>query len=160
MDMDNPYNRQTKRLMEELSTEFDFDGIGFRPLWPVGRAADTLAEYLPAMKVPVGRCRRVEEFVVGDSTHVQIFPDGWIPLCAGIAIGNTNDASASDILRGYDPREHLILNTLLDKGVKGLFDLAVENIGRYVHECHVCFSVRRFLRPFYPDVLAPTHIYE
>jgi hypothetical protein len=136
--------------MEELSEEFDFDGIGFRPLWPQGRAADTLAEYLPSTEVPVGRCRRVEEFAVRDSTYMQIFPDGWIPLCAGIAIGNTNDASVSDILRGYDPAQHPILNILLDKGVKGLFDLAVEKgyrpIERYVSECHVCFSVRRFLR--------------
>lgn len=164
-DMDNPYNRQTKRLMEELSEEFDFEGMRFAPLWIAGRAAYTLAEYLPATKMPEGRCHRRDGMdVVTDSMYVEIYPDGWIPMCPGIAIGNTNDASASDILRGYNPREHPILAPLLDKGVKGLLDLAVEKgyrpIEGYVHQCHVCFSARRFLRPLYPDILAPAHLYE
>lgn len=156
--VNNRYNRQTKCLIRELEKEFDVDEIDVKPLMVVGRAADHLKKYLPVTEIPSGKCDRIR-----NPTYIEIDPNGWVWFCSGIAIGNTRKKSISEIVRGYDYKEHQILCRIVDKGPKSLLELAMEKgykpLQGYADECHLCFSVRRFLRPFYPDILVPAHFY-
>ncbi|TES90536.1 MAG: radical SAM protein [Candidatus Cloacimonadota bacterium] len=160
-EANNHYNQQTKRLIKELEQEFDVDEIDVRPLMVAGRAADTLAKYLPMIELTSVKCKRDD---IRNPTYIEIDPNGWVWICCGIAIGNTRKTSISEIIRGYEYKKHPILCRIGDKEPVGLLELAIEKgykpLNGYAGRCHLCFSVRRFLRPFYPEILVPAHVYQ
>jgi hypothetical protein len=60
---------------------------------------------------------------------------------------------------------NVIARTLADGGPRALAALAQARHGfvapdRAVSKCDLCYTVRRFLRPFYPDILGPAQVYE
>jgi hypothetical protein len=131
----------------------------------VGRAADELSPYLATQAGPWTECT-LPSYFGGDlraPTTVEIHPGGWVNLCAGLALGNANERRLDEILAEYDPDAHPIIGVLAREGPSGLLRLAQRHgylpaIG-YVNGCHLCYQVRRFLRPYYPDHLAPAHPY-
>jgi len=163
--IDNPFHQRTKQILRELSSEFDVDEVAIGPIMMIGRAADELARYLPHGAMREGKCAKVASLTAESPSYIEIDPDGWVlTCCPGIAIGKAGQKSVSDIVREYDHRKHAILSVLLKEGGEGLLRLAASKgfnpSGRYASTCHLCFAARRFLRPEYPEILAPDCFYE
>ena len=96
----------------------------------------------------------------------MIDPYGWVfhQTCQGICIGNAKKNSLSEIISGFKFRKHPIIGKVVAKGgVKNLLDMAVEKgykpLEGYADKCHLCCSVRNFLRPYYPNILEPSNVY-
>lgn len=164
---DNPFNRRTRENMRYLAELCDLSDVqvhqGMSRM--VGRAADTLGTCQALQTGPFDKC--LVPGWLGDDirapTTVEIHPGGWVNLCAGIALGNTERRPLDKILAEYDPDSHPIVSVLAAEGPIGLMRIA-ERHGhasswRYVDGCHLCYQARRFLRPYYPDHLAPSHLY-
>lgn len=161
-DSDNPFNRRTKQLAQALAEEFDLQLTGFLGVHMIGRAVDTLTSHLPMTRVPVGGCPREELF--RKLPHVMLDPEGWVLVGCGVCIGNTNRMPVSEMLAEYDYTRHPILSVVLEDGAEGLLRIGAEagyeRLPGYANLCHLCYDVRRCLRPHYPDALAPAHLYE
>ena len=167
-DADNPFNRRTREIMVRLAELCDLSGVNViqGPSRMVGRAADQLSPYLATQATPPTECP-LPDYLGGDlsaPTGVEIHPGGWINLCAGLALGNAQQRPLNKILADYDPDDHPIIRVLAREGPAGLLRLAQHHgyspTDGYVDGCHLCYQVRRFLRPYYPDILAPVHPYE
>ena len=131
----------------------------------VGRAADELSPYMKPRSTLPSECF-LPDYFGGDlrcPTGLEIHPGGWVNLCAGLALGNARRDPLDEILASYDPDAHPIIRLLMREGPGGLLKLA-EHYGYlpergWVDGCHLCYQTRRFLRPYYPDLLAPTTPY-
>jgi hypothetical protein len=164
---DNPFNRRTRSLMARLAELCDLTGVNVTqgPSQMVGRAADQLSHYPMAQTTPPSECP-LPSYLGGDlraPTGVEIHPGGWVNLCAGLALGNARQQRLDEILASYDADAHPIIGVLAREGPSGLRRLAQSHgyspTGSYVDGCHLCYEARRFLRPHYPDHLAPAHPY-
>ncbi|MBS3820576.1 MAG: hypothetical protein KGY81_02300 [Phycisphaerae bacterium] len=133
-----------------------------------GRAADELAGALP--RRPIGSfagqdCR--EGLLRGK--HVHILPDGGVypGTCAGLLLGNVNEASIADLWQRLerDGASRPVLGRLVESGPVGLLDLAgdfqPEPVG-YAGKCHLCWAVRRHLarRGENSDEIGPAWVYD
>lgn len=166
-DADNPFNQRTREIMSHLAALCDLGGVNVieGPARMVGRAADELSSYLAAESTPPAGCP-LPDYLSGDlnaPTGVEIHPGGWVNLCAGLALGNVQQRPLGEILADYDPDVHPIIHVLAQEGPTGLLRLAQSHgyspAEGYVDGCHLCYEARRFLRPYYPDHLAPAHPY-
>jgi hypothetical protein len=164
---ENVFNRRTRDLMKRLSGLCDLADVQHYqgPSRLVGRAADELSRYVAPQTGSLEEC--VVPGWLGDDirepTTVEIHPGGWVNLCAGIALGNANQRPLHEILAQYDPDAHPIIRVLAQEGPAGLLRLAQRHgyasARDYVDGCHLCDYSRRFLRPYYPDYLAPPCVY-
>ncbi|MFW9828636.1 MAG: radical SAM protein [Candidatus Thorarchaeota archaeon] len=156
----NKFNEQTKKITEILSKEFEFCQLINSELLMIGRAAKQLTKYYSIMTIPSDRCLifKVPMFMVD--------PNGWVfhQSCQGICIGNTKENLLSKIIADFNYRKHPIIGKLVAKGgPQNLLEIAIEKgyeaQNGYVDKCHLCFSVRNYLRPFYPNILEPPNLY-
>lgn len=166
-EADNPFNWRTRNLMARLAELCDLTDVSVTqgPSRMVGRAADQLSSYLVTQAMPPSECP-LPDYLGGDlraPSGVEIHPGGWVNLCAGLALGNARQRRLDEILASYDPDAHPIIGVLVREGPSGLLRLAQSHghspTGGYADGCHLCYEMRRFLRPYYPDHLAPTHPY-
>ena len=156
----NQFNEQTKNITDILSKKFEFCEVINSELQVRGRAANQLREYFPMMTIPSDRC------LIFKVPMFMIDPNGWVfhQLCTGICIGNAKKNSLSEIISDFNYRKHPIIGKLVAKGgPKNLLDIAIEKgyepLNGYADKCHLCFSARNFLRPFYPNILEPSNLY-
>lgn len=173
-EVDHALNRRTLENVARLAQLCDLDGVGVGQSTArmVGRAADRLPAVFPGRNDGTARHTSISECslpsYLGDDirapTAVEIHPGGWVNLCAGVALGNVRDRPLKDILEGHDPNAQPVISTLAREGPAGLLELAqshgYSSSGDYLDGCHLCYQVRRFLRPYYPDQLAPGHVYK
>ena len=171
-DHANAFDQQTRRVIDELSRELDVAGSIADGLMWVGRAVDELAHYaplLPLSEMSSGRRCYWERDdgsipALREREQYEIDCCGRITLCGGVTVGNARKTPISRIVASREFEQHPLLRVFLDRGYRGVFELAVskgyEPLLSYASKCHVCFDARRFLRPLYPDVLAPAHVYE
>lgn len=166
-DEDNAFNRRTQAIMARLAELCDLRDVTIYqgPSRMVGRAADELSSHLPTQATLPTKCL-LPDYLGADiraPTGVEIHPGGWVNLCAGLALGNTRQRPLDEILTNYDPDTHPIIRVLVQEGPAGLLRLVQRqgySLARgCVDGCHLCYEVRRFLRPYYPDHLAPAHPY-
>jgi len=164
---DNPSNRRTGEIMARLAELCDLGGVKIHqgPARIVGRAADALSQVAPR-SAPTSRCP-LPDYLGGDlcaPNGIEIHPGGWVNFCAGLALGNMEQRPLGEILAGYDPDAHPIIRVLAEGGPLGLLRLAEEHgykpDGEFADGCHLCYEVRDFLHPHYPDHLAPARVYE
>ena len=166
-DEDNAYNQRTREIIEHLAEMCDLQDVqiyqGSSRM--VGRAADELRPHAAVQPGSLDQCV-VPGWLGADircPSTVEIHPGGWVNLCAGIALGNIRHRSLDLILDEYDPHTHPIVGPLVREGPLGLLALAERHgyvsEASYVDACHLCYQVRRFLHPYYPDELAPAHVY-
>ena len=137
-----------------------------RPFNMVGRAVEELEGSLPLQERPFDRCGESEGTFKQDMknpTGIVIDPEGWVQVCSGVSIGNAKKVPISELLGGFDYSKHLILSRAVDDGVRGLIELAkvkgYKPEEAYASVCHVCYSVRKYLCPFFPDLIGPAHFY-
>ncbi|MDI7277038.1 MAG: radical SAM protein [Anaerolineae bacterium] len=164
-EADNPANSATRQVVAELGDLGEVE-VWRAPLRWIGRAAETLAAQgelragLPGGACPGPWAGGTWE----EPTGVDVDPYGEVTLCPGLSIGNTGERRLSALLAGYRPWRHPIIRQLARGGPAALAEVA-RSMGYaprpgYAGECHLCYDVRRFLRPWYPADLAPAICYE
>jgi len=115
--------------------------------------------------LPSGKC--APPFWIGKDLRkpdtVEVDPFGNVTLCPGLRIGNTKRRSLQDISIEYSDRGNPIVNLLMEKGPIGLVnmadDLGIDHGDQFVDECHLCYEMRRLLRPFFSENLGPRRCY-
>jgi len=129
------------------------DGVMFR-----GRAAERLAPSMPTR--PAEELASCPHEQLGAPSRVHLDCYGFLHLCQGITLGRLPIA---DAVGGYDPEAHPIVRLLLNGGPYAVgryaADLGFEMAPGYVDACHLCYRAREFLRPHFPDLLAPDEMY-
>ncbi len=140
----------------------------------VGRAGRELAGFLPDRPIrdlkldglwhsatsEDGSCR--SEFDPNEMWEIHIDPYGNIQTCCGIVLGNAHRTLLPDLMKvGFMGNE--VAKIVYEEGPFGLLKLA-RKLGYsprdgYPQKCNLCWEVRRFLRPHYPDILGPDEIY-
>lgn len=156
----NIYNEKTKEITDNLSNEFEYCQLITSELQVKGRAANQLTEYFSKVTIPSDKC------LIFKIPMFMIDPNGWVfhQLCHGITIGNAKEKSPSQIISEFKYRKHPIISKVVAKGgPQNLLELAIEKGFKpqngYADKCHLCYSVRNFLRPYYPNILEPSNIY-
>jgi MoaA/NifB/PqqE/SkfB family radical SAM enzyme len=92
--------------------------------------------------------------------RVHIDPFGNLHLCQGIALGNVFRTPLGEICEMYEPESHPIAGPLLAGGPAELVRrYALPHEESYADACHLCYEVRRLLRPRFPQVLGPDQMY-
>ena len=162
---DNHYNAETKRILLELQ---GLEGVHFSKyrVRLEGRGAETLTSCLSIPhEIPSGRCP-FPCWLGGDLLNpegIEIDYEGNVTLCPGLSIGNARNESLSDILDRYDAYGHPLISILSQKGPIGLYDLAMSKgysgAHTFVNECHMCYEMRKYLRPYYTRFLSPSGCY-
>ena len=156
----NHFNEQNKELTEVISKEFEFCQVINSEIQVKGRAVNNLTDYFSMDTIPSDKC------LIFKAPMFMIDPNGWVfhQLCQGICIGNAKEKSLSEILNEFNYRKHPIIGKVIAKGgPQNLLEIAIEKGYKqeqgYADKCHLCFSVRNFLRPYYPNVLEPSNVY-
>jgi hypothetical protein len=123
-----------------------------------GRAAEKLAPSAP--KIAWNQFDECPHEDLRNPDRVHIDPLGHVHVCQGISIGNLLITPLKELCASYDPTAHPIVEPILAGGPAELarrHDVSVEVA--YADACHLCYEVRRSLRPRFPDVLAPDQVY-
>ena len=156
----NAFNEQTKKITDLLSKEFEFCEVINSELLVMGRAANQLTKYYSMTTIPSDKC------LIFKVPMFMIDPNGWVfhQSCQGICIGNAKEKSLSEIISEFNYRKHPIIGKVVSKGgPQNLLEIAIEKGYKpqngYADKCHLCYSVRNFLRPFYPNILQPSNVY-
>ena len=157
----NSFNEETNKICEKISNEFKSCQIIKSPLQVRGRAIKNLLEYYPMNSIPSEKCS------IFRAPMYMIDPNGWVFTqgCQGICLGNAKKDSLSKIIGEFKPRSHPIISKVMGKGgVRSLLELAIEKgyepLEQYVDKCHVCYSAQKFLRPYFPNILEPSNIWD
>ena len=128
-------------------------GVMFR-----GRAAEKLTEGLP--RQPWTACTSCPYEDLADPGRIHLDPFGNLHLCQGLVIGNLFERPLAEIIAGYDPETHPLVEPLLNGGPAQLARaFGLEHEPDYVDACHLCYSARRELRPQFPAELGPDQMY-
>ena len=163
----NSYNTRTEEILAELHKIKDLTNVEFNgyPLSLHGRAT-TLTNNVEKRKTEdLTECNL--PYWIGsslaDPETIEIDYEGNVTLCPGISIGNAKKEPIINILESYDVYAHPILSRLHEGGLLNLLELAEEKgfakEKYYVDNCHFCYEMRKFLRPFYQDYLSPMRCY-
>ncbi len=124
-DHDNPYNRKTRTILEELKDLSAKDGEG-NVVQPKGRAVLWLKDFFPPkVKMPKGKCGDLPYTEKLNSVKtILIEPDGRIAVCNEFYIGNASEKDIIDILENYDPFEIPEAKAIIENGMEGLLNWA------------------------------------
>lgn len=123
-----------------------------------GRAAEKLA--------PQARMQNWRQFTacpheeLREPGRVHVDPFGNLHLCQGICIGNLFRTPLVEICERYEPDAHPIIGPLLEGGPAGLAGhYNLPHAEAYADACHLCYEMRRVLRPQFPEILGPDQVY-
>jgi len=162
---DNQTNRFTRQVLAELGELEDVEMWQNQPLY-IGRAAETLLSHL-AQEPGIPRASCPGPWAGGsweNPAGVDVDLYGEVTLCPGISIGNAKQRSLDRLLTEYSPAQHPIIRELVAGGPAALAQMAQRTgytpQASYASTCHLCYDVRKFLRPRYPSELAPRICYE
>jgi hypothetical protein len=141
----------------------------------VGRAGEVLAKYVPERTVEElagdnmwhgpsedASCRR--EFDPHDMWEIHIDPYANLQTCCGIIFGNAHETPLPELMeRGFHLDDPLVA-AVYERGPVGLLEIAVEKgyepRATYPQKCGMCWEIRKFLRPHYPETFGPAEIYQ
>ena len=102
------------------------------------------------------------EFDAGTMWEIHLDPYGNMQTCCGVIVGNADRTPLPELMAAGFGAGNPIVSALQEEGPVGLLRMA-EARGyrreRYVQKCHLCWQVRKFLRPHYPHLLGPDEIY-
>lgn len=141
----------------------------------VGRAGDVLASFYndrPLEELAEDNlwhggnnsqdCR--SEFDSDGMWEIHVDPYGNIQTCCGIIIGDAHEKPLVEWMeRGFHTDSELV-RMAYERGPYAYLELAVQHGYQqregYPQKCGLCWEVRKFLRPYYPDTFGPAEIYE
>jgi len=151
-DDDNMYNQKTKfilRELEDLPVRVSRGNI----VEPDGLALINLREFLPKKKrIETGKCGdRPHTEPLDSITCICVESDGRIAVCNDFHIGNASEKDILDILKNYNPFEIPEMKAIIEKGMRGLVDLAKKkgvepDPDGYYSICHMCTEIRRSIK--------------
>lgn len=140
-----------------------------------GRACQELGRFIdpvPIDQLPPQRGWRGElrppdcaaEFDAESIWEVHIDPYDNIQTNCGVILGKADRISVAELMARGLREANFIVRVLSEEGPTGLAEFARREHGfqmpqRARQKCELCFTTRRFLRPHYPDILAPEEIY-
>lgn len=123
-----------------------------------GRAAEKLVDGLPVRPIAGMATCPHEDLASPERVHVDAY--GHVQLCQGVSMGNMWTTPLSVLVRDYNPAELPIVGPILRGGpVQLARDFGCDASGRFVDECHLCYTVRKSLVPRFPEWLAPREVY-
>lgn len=151
----NPWNERTWTILNQLAhlpvppvTELSGNSIQ-----PEGNALKWLSEFLPSkIPNPEGRCEDVPYTSRLDKiTGISVEPDGSVLVCKEFVIGNAQQEDLGEILKRYDPYQVPEMKAILERGIDGLAEFALERgievrTGEYYSICDKCVDTRRKLK--------------
>lgn len=138
-----------------------------------GRAGEELAAYFPdrpahelADEMWHGgagdpTCRL--EFDPETMWEIHVDPHGNLQTCCLIVVGNIHERPLPEWMREGFLGRSPIVDAVYREGPIGLIRIA-QNLGYepragYPQKCGMCWEVRKFLRPHFPDALGPDEVY-
>jgi len=159
----NKWDKQTSELLKKFEGMPDLKKIIGQVTW-CGRAAAILSKrYRGPRRLPRALCKRCNCGSFSALSDLPVDPYGWITICSGLAIGNALQKPIRKIAEEFRPERHPILKVLMERGPLGLAKLPQARgfrvRRRYIDKCHLCYDLRRVLRPYFPEYLAPSESY-
>ena len=163
-DYEHPFNTRTREIVEQIRSWGH--GASLHSSMPYGRGHELVPQDVCKMTRATRRCWefRTWSFIepAGPRT-VIIGPDENVMVCYGVSLGNLQDRRLPELIRDYDENPNPVLRALLDAGVEGLASRAEakgwQRQPAYQNECHLCYSVRDYLRRSEPEFLQPDECY-
>jgi hypothetical protein len=142
----------------------------------VGRAGNILARFYPDRSLDElasdslwhggtggeESCRA--EFDANEMWEIHIDPYGNVQTCCGIIVGNAHATPLPELMqRGFHTDNELV-RMVYERGPYAYLELALERgytpRSGYPQKCHLCWEVRKFLRPHFPQTFGPAEIYD
>ena len=146
---DNPWNRKTRFILEELK-DIPITECGGNVMEPDGLALINLKEYLPVKeRIPKGKCGDFPYTNALDAVKVILIePDGSVAVCDEFYIGNASKTDIVELLESYNPFNIPEMKAIITEGVEGLAKWArskgIEpDPEGYYSICHMCKSIRK-----------------
>jgi len=104
------------------------------------------------------------EFDAATIWEIHIDPYDNIQTNCGVILGKADEVSPRHVLERGPANANAIARLLATGGPLALAHFARDRHGfavpdRVHSKCDLCYRARRFLRPFYPDVLGPAEVY-
>ena len=147
-DHDNPYNRKTKAILNELKDLQIRESSG-NTARPEGRAITSLQDFLPTKtRTPKEKCGDIPYTERLDSVKsISVEPDGRVAVCKELYIGNASKTDIIDILEGYDPFNIAEAEAIIHSGMEGLQSWAKSKGVKpspegYYNICDMCVDIR------------------
>jgi len=150
-DDDNQYNRETRRILEELR-ELPVRVSG-GIVEPKGLALEYLREFLPPkVSLPKGCCSDIPFSESLDAlSSISIEPDGRVAICDDFYLGDASETSVPHLISTFNPFKTPEMKAIIEDGMEGLVDLAK---GRgvnpdpegYYSICHMCTDLRKRMK--------------
>lgn len=141
----------------------------------VGRAGNELARFIPDRPVEelvndtlwhggtAGDKSCKMEFDPDEMWEIHIDPYGNIQTCCGIILENAHEITLPELIEKGFYTENELVKIVYEQGPFGLLELAVErgyhHRSGYPQKCYLCWDVRKFLRPYFPETFGPAEIY-
>jgi len=96
--------------------------------------------------------------------EIHVDPYDNIQTNCGVILGDASRTSLAELMQRGPDKANFIVEILVRDGPFGLAEFAANQHGFVPPEtaaskCDLCFTVRMFLRPFYPDILGPAEVY-
>jgi len=96
--------------------------------------------------------------------EIHVDPHGNLQTCCLIVVGDIRRRSLPEAMRSGFREWSPIVDTAYETGPLGLLRLAEERgyvrSDGYAQKCGLCWEVRKFLRPHFPEALGPPEVYE
>lgn len=161
----NPINDRSEEIWAKLKGKPDLL-LEENPVTFIGRAADELSDYYQPRKVKAAQKCKPPNYIDGsfdEPLGLEIDPHGWAMICPGFSLGNARRQPLTKLIEQYGNSGSTLWRIFLSEGPAGLLKLAQEKgydqRALYVSDCHLCYEVRKFLQPYYPEHLAPAGCY-
>jgi hypothetical protein len=128
-------------------------GVMFR-----GRAVEKLTEGLPrAWWDEFAECP-YEDLQNPERIHIDAY--GNVHLCQGLSMGNVWQIPLSTLVRNYNVSTLPIAGHLVRGGPALLVkEYNAPHEDTYVDACHMCYRTRQMLINWFPQFIAPRHVY-
>ena len=100
----------------------------------------------------------------GKTWEIHIDPYGNIQTCCGVIIGDAHEKPLIEWMeRGFHTANELV-KMAYQRGPYAYLDLAKEYGYQprdgYPQKCNLCWEVRKFLRPYFPETFGPAEVYD
>jgi hypothetical protein len=161
----NPFNNCSEEIWAQLN---EIPGVSLyeNRVTMIGRATKDLLNYCQPGKTRRSRTCRPPSYIGGSFDQpegLEIDPNGWVMICPGFSLGNVQTKSLTVLIGEYGNSDNFLWQTIRQQGPTGLLHRAKQEgyapLKQYASECHLCYEVRKFLRPHYPGQLAPAECY-
>ena len=140
----------------------------------IGRAGNVLAGFCPDRPLddlaedgdwrgrPAGRSCQ-SEFDSDQMWEIHIDPYGNIQTCCGIIIGDAREKPLSGWMERGFHTDNALVQMVYERGPYAYLELAIQRGYQpgegYPQKCNLCWEIRKFLHPYFPETFGPAEIY-